>query len=88
MIKWLLSISQLDNLHLLVQEHSLFGPHDNFRRLVHCLQPDFIGAAFVDEPVIISVILRAGAFKEGFILQTVGFRQLGLSGWTLLVLAR
>ena len=88
MIKWLLSISQLDNLHLLVQQHSLFRPHDNFRRLVHCLQPDFVGAAFVDEPVIITVVLRTGAFKEGFILKTVGIRQLGLSGFTLLVLAR
>ena len=75
-------------MHLLVQQHSLFGPHDDFRRLVHCPQPDFVGAAFVDEPVVITVVLGTGAFEVGFVLQAVGFRQLGLFGCALLVLAR
>ena len=87
-IQGLLAIAKLDDLHLLVQQHPLLGPHDNFGGLVDCLQPDFVGAALVDKPVVITVVLGAGAFEEGLVLEAVGFGQSGLFSSTLLVLAR
>jgi len=87
-IQGLFAIAKLDDLHLLVQQHPLLGPHDDFGGLVDCLQPDFVGAALVDKPVVITVVLGAGAFEEGLVLEAVGFGQSGLFSSTLLVLAR